>query len=141
MSNIFPDHCLRGLRKKEHLTPDGNAIYTAAYLPDSRTSENRQDGCAETSINWEDDASALSFTLKQSSSAHGVARLRKDEIYEPARKNPALKNLVFYERVPMDGNPHHGNIVFAKEAQQHQIKTIANYFAMCAELIRRQNGQ
>ena len=70
----------------------------------------------------------------------GLLGYEKMRFTNPPEKS-RLEKLSFYERAPMDGNPHHGNIVFAKEAQQHQIKTIANYFAMCAELIRRQQGQ
>lgn len=139
-----PSHCLRGIRKKDFLVEDASALHGAAFEPDPRTSEHRAGGAAETSINWEDDARVLTMTLRnQQLAAHGVARLPRTAI-EDANHLPNLatlsarsgeRGLLFHERAPLPDNPHHGNILFARELPKPLMRLLAGYLAMHAEYI------
>lgn len=139
-----PSHCLRGIRKKDFLVEGASALHSGAFEPDPRTAEHRTDGAAETSINWEDDALVVRMTLRnQQLAAHGVARLPRTVI-EAANHLPNLARLsarsseprlLFHERAPLPDNPHHGNILFARELPKPLMRLLAGYLAMHAEYI------
>lgn len=136
----YPSHCIRGLRKGDHIIKDDKGITHVNYLafmPDDRTSEKRKDKGAETSINWEDDSTVLSFTLNNNQhAAFGAARLsreRLDSIIIGAEimKKSDIKHLA-YERHPLPDNPFHGNLVYI-ELLNGVVRMIAGIMAMYAE--------
>jgi len=131
----YPERCLRGLRKDDHVTPEG-IVNSPAFYPDFRVSKQHPDGAYETSINWEDDNLAVAFTLQKiDQSLYGIASLQRAVIdAEAAANNPPI---VTYERKPEVDNKYHGNIIFSGTASRQLIKMIASIFAIRASLIRR----
>jgi|SRR5215211_419691 len=59
----FPENCIRGIKENKNISNDGTTVLAALFLPAARTAQTRDDGHTETSINWEDNESVLSFTL------------------------------------------------------------------------------
>ena len=136
MSN-FPENCLRGLRKPEWV--DENLIQTAAYVPDHRTSVTRTDGGQETSINWEDDPKVEEFTLSNEDNAkYGAARISTSHIQATSDQTKMVKNPLFCERKPLNGNDYHGNIVFARELKKPTVKMLAAALALKSEFVSPQ---
>ena len=91
----------------------------------------------ETSINWEDDHTVLTFTLeRRAQSEHGVARLSRDQIDFVCRLRNCIDKLQ-YERRKVDGNPFHGNLLYAADCAKPIEKMIANALALAAEYIPR----
>ena len=138
----FPDNCIRGVRKQDHVTAEGG-VASVVFQPDSRTAENRADGGAETSINWEDDETVLDFTLNhkingQYQFAHGAVRLARREI-DRINRHPASTNSLTYERAPLPDNAYHGNIVFRKDLSKPTIKMIASALALASSSVLRRN--
>ena len=132
----FPAACLRGLRKKDHLT-DG-VVNTAAYIPDPRTAEGRADNGAEVSVNWEDDDTVLAFTLsKREATGFGVARLPRARIDDIASQ-PGSVGALWYERASLDDNTFHGNLLFLATLKGPRQKMIAAALALASEAIPRQ---
>lgn len=137
LSTPSPEHCLRGLRKKDWLGPN-DEVLGVAFDPDKRTADARKDGGEETSINFEDDAQALSFTLSQKDQAqHGAARLPLRAI-ENVNTLPGSLDTLTIERQPIAGtadtrgNPYHGNIVFRKDIQKQIKRMICGALALAA---------
>ncbi|PWB56018.1 MAG: hypothetical protein C3F13_02855 [Anaerolineales bacterium] len=137
----FPDHCLRGLRDKDHYTEYDNTITLKGYLPDTRTQHTREDKGYETSINWEDTDSVIEFTLNTQESGKksfpfGIVRLPLVEI-QRIIDNEATKNMISYERCPVDGNEYHGNIVFQAGLSQLKQNMIASVLATYSSKVRK----
>jgi hypothetical protein len=132
----YPEHCLRGLRNEEDVTPEGY-VNSPAFYPDFRESKRRADGGYETSINWEDDAFAIAFTLKRiEQSQYGIAILQRGVIDAEATSARIL-GIVTYERKPESDNKYHGNIIYSGKASRQLIKMLAAVFARRARLIPR----
>jgi hypothetical protein len=104
-----------------------------AFMPDQRTARGRTDGGAETSIDWQDNATVLPQLKTRPSARFGVARLPRKAVEDIARK-PVSREAVFVERRALEHNPHHGNIVYARGLQARVLKMIANALALEAEL-------
>ena len=105
-------------------------------MPDPRTAEVRQDGGSETSVNWEDDESVLQITLIDRTIAeHGAARLQLVEIYHAASGVRNVQSPLKPERMHRIGNPHHGNIVFARDLVKLQQRQLASALALKSSLI------
>jgi hypothetical protein len=135
--DFFPDNCIRGIRKKDFLTPEG--ISSAVYLPDERTAQNREDGGLETSINWEDDGTVLNFTLRNPAYQWGVARLPRATI-DYLNVQPASANALSYERAPLEGNPYHGNIVFRQNLSKVTRNMIAGTLALASTIFTQEKA-
>ena len=134
LANEFPDCCLRGLRKKDHITQ--GIASTEAFLPDPRTATERGDGWAETSINWEDDSNACAFTLSRREQAeHGALRLKREVIDRLEQKTPNSLNKVRYVRSRTNDNPYHGDILFDTAHPKHAQKMIAAALALESQFI------
>lgn len=115
----------------------GEAVSTEAFLPDPRTAENRPDGARETSIDWEDDSEVLHRAFaRRDQSAHGIARVSRSEM-DRIRRLRSCVDQFSYERHEIDGNPHHGNLLFARTCSKPIEKMIASALALDAELLRR----
>jgi hypothetical protein len=120
----YPATCLRGLRKADWI--EDNIIQTPAFLPDKRSSETREDGGQETSINWEDDTGVVLFTLSNEATArHGAARISLEGIRATSDQTAPVKNPLLWERKPISGNDHHGNIVFKAEVNKRLTVMLA----------------
>src|SRR5438874_1188606 len=77
VSDDIATSCLRGIRAAKWILPDG-LVNTLAFKPDPRTAATRTDRACETSVNWEDTAGVLAFTLSDRQNAeHGAARLAR----------------------------------------------------------------
>ena len=124
----FPVNCIRGIRKSSWVNDEGK-VSGLAFEPDLRTKDNREDQGCETSINWEDDSNALSFTLKEYE--HGVVRLQTQKIDYVNRIHGALDSLKL-ERDLLPKNPYHGNLVFSGRLRKIEIKQIASTLALGA---------
>lgn len=96
-------------------------------MPDARTASIRADQGLETSINWEDDLSALSLTLSQYE--YGAVRLHRTVLNEIGNLS-LYRGSLYYERRPLDNNPYHGNIVFAHSLGKLAQRAIAMHLAV-----------
>jgi hypothetical protein len=134
----FPASCLRGIRKQNQITPEGG-VSAEVFYPDRRTAENRKDGGAEISINWEDEETVLVFTLEfkvggQYQFPHGAVRLALSEI-DRINRLPSSTGALTYERTPLPDNPHHGNIVFRAGLSKPMERMVAATLALAASTV------
>lgn len=109
------------------------SVTREAFEPDPKTV--RADNGHETSVNWEDNDDVLRLTLAQkSTAAHGAARFAVDAVVRVASL-PNVGGRVFAERCEVDGNPHHGNLVFDAQLPAPTRKAIAQWLALASDLI------
>lgn len=140
----IPNSFVRGIQKLEYINIERDTVLLTLFLPDQRTKKEREDQGQETSINWEDDDTVLSFThhmSKENNSnslafPHGAVRLRT-EVLNEVNTTPATANSIIYERQPLKDNPFHGNIVFKDGIPQHIISMAAAVLAYSAGKILR----
>lgn len=128
----FPRFSLRGIRKPDWVA-DGE-VSSAAFHDSERSAASRPDGGTEISVNWEDNDQALLFTLRQSNSGSGVARLRTEAVYE-VTKLPAIGLVVFPERAREKGNPYHGNLVFVAGTARNVRRAVSAYLAAASTYV------
>jgi hypothetical protein len=135
----LPAACLRGLKKQTWVTAE-NRVETAAFVPDGRTAEKREDKGKEVSVNWEDNDTVLDMTFEnRMQTAHGVARLQRSEVNALNVKTPPPP-VVVYERRRDDQNPdnkHHGNLVYRDGLSPPLEKMIAAALALASEFVPR----
>jgi hypothetical protein len=108
------------------------------YMPDDRTSRDRQDSGSETSINWEDNDTVLDFTLRNPSH-YGAAHLQCITI-DYLNTQPGSLNALTYERDPKEDNPYHGNIVFRQGLSNPAKRMIAGFLALASTLHVKEVG-
>lgn len=148
--NGFPDFGLRGVKKRKEIVGDGLAS-ASLFEPDSRTSEEREDGGEELSINWEDNEEVVLFTLEfrirnQRQYLHGVFRFPRNAIEIVNSFNTSI-NALMCERDPLpkteehEENPYHGNIVYIANLPGITRKRIIGTLAMTAEYIPPSTGR
>jgi hypothetical protein len=121
------------LANSDHLKDDG-LVSAAAFVPNKKTAANRDDGYAETSINWEDDERALPFTWKQGTTRFGIARVSIFEI-DAIGRLPGTKEALSYERAALPKNTYHGNILIHASLPAFRQKMIATALALAAETL------
>ncbi len=115
----------------------GSTVSDAAFLPDHKTAASRNDSMVETSINWEDDDRVVAFTLaRREQTEHGVARVLRSQL-DYVRQLRHCIGQFGYERREVDGNPHHGNLLFGASCGKPMEKMIASVLALDAEYIPR----
>jgi hypothetical protein len=132
----YPEYCLRGLRKRTHITENGLSVSSSAFHPDERTATGRQDNAFETSVDWEDEKETLSFVLNRFDlSTHGVARVAFAEIHSLSTI-PHPAGSFGYERRPEPDDKYHGNLLFRQLPKPNQAM-IAAALALRSELITR----
>lgn len=134
--NDFPDFCIRGLHSKDDLSDDGKYAGMTLFYPDERTANRRTDQGAETSVNWEDDATVMQFTLNQRKNdqlqfAWGAVQLPRSEV-DRINSLPRTKDALIPERAPQADNPYHGNIVYNANLSKPTKKGIAQALALAA---------
>ena len=123
----FPVNCLRGIPNNDFLVGDGSV---ASHLFTFKDEDKRDDGWIEQSINWEDDNSALAFTLKQLNDKGeiqfkaGIAVLPRSEL-DHITKQPSVSGILAYERQPLEDNQYHGNILLKADTPKPTKKRIA----------------
>jgi hypothetical protein len=126
----LPASCLRGLKKADWVKD--SIVLTAAFLPDERTAENRQDGGAEVSVHWEDDSTVEQRALADArQAAHGLARLQRARIDWLNGVENCLAALLC-ERRKLETNPHHGNVVFRAGLGKTHVGMIAGALALAS---------
>lgn len=137
----MPETCLRALKKKDWVTPEGN-VETKAFVADARTAEGRSDSGREVSVNWEDDTKTLEFTMsKRSQSAHGVARLARSAVDRVSRRG--LPPYVYCERRADESdreNRYHGNLVYRHDVSPPLEKMVAAALALGSTLVPRDDA-
>ena len=131
----FPAQCIRGLRVQQWIRQDGK-LRTDAYRPNRSEKAQRPDGLFAASINWDDDANAVPFTLTQPSAQFGHATVRRSNLDE-IREDPGAKGVLQYERDELPDNRYHGNILFDKDTPKPVETFIAGKLAQLSKVFQR----
>lgn len=132
----YPDNCIKGIPNNTFIT---NEVVTASLFQFPKNAF-RDDGWDEQSINWEDDNSAVEFTLNQkrdTGEIHfkgGVVIIPRNEL-DRLRNRPQLKGLLSYERKPLPGNRYHGNILMRSGTPKPTMRLIEAGIALSVEKI------
>lgn len=122
----FPSNCIKGIPHKELCTGKSGVLGELFVFDESR--DLRPDGWVPSSINWEDDGNAISFTLKQRRNGSirykaGVALIPTAELRR-LKRSPAMGYGTFsFERNKSNGNDYHGNLLMA-EGTEKRIKVM-----------------
>ncbi len=137
----YPDNCLKGIPTKEGMLEDGTVASHIFYFKDTKS-----DGSFEQSINWEDDAEALPFTLAQKRKdgvslqfPFGVAVVPRSEL-DRLRSRPALAGRLSYERQAQECNPYHGSLILQAGTPKQTRTQIAATIAMHVSRVVPQLG-
>lgn len=134
--NDFPENCLRGIQKLSYIL-DGE-VASDVFFPYEKTAENRADKAQETSINWEDDESAIKRTLRDY--PNGAVRLARSEL-DRVNGQQRASNDIAYERAPRPNNSYHGNILFHSHLPKRRIRSISAYLAcVCSGMIKSEQS-
>ena len=109
---LYPDSCLRGISIPDHILEDGSVSTVAFNFSDL----TRQDGWKELSINWDDDEGSRETLLNQKKEEGelqfkvGYAIIPRSEI-DHLINQPTVNGTLSYERLPIENNKYHGNIL------------------------------
>ena len=137
----YPENIIKGIPNKDCLI-EGRIVGSNLF----HFNQPRDDGGVEQSINWEDDESVVDLTLNQRKAdgelqfKEGVARLPRSEI-DRLNERPTISGLISYERSPLDGNPHHGNLLLQVNVPKQTMKLIAAGLAIAISDIITQNRE
>ena len=139
----YPDFLIRGIPNQEFLDPDDLPSAQLFYF--KKPESARLPGYLEESINWYDDAGAISHTFnqtKEDGTAHfkvGIAILCRSEL-DRIRNNPNVRQQFDYERYQLPGNPYHGNMLLKKDAPKQLVRKIAAQLALnVTQIIKRED--
>lgn len=127
----FPDNFLKGLSDKNKLTSDGVGVSASVFYFDP---QHVRDGWLEQSINWEDDANAITLMLGQKKEdgeiqfKAGVVRVPRSCV-EHINKVPRTKDLLAYERKALNNNPYHGNLLLKENTHKYIMKIVGAIIA------------
>lgn len=144
ISNDFPENCLRGVFSSKHIVKETGGVSFEVFIPNTKTSENREDRGEEVSINWEDDESVLEFTLNCRKEngyflfPNGAVKL-KHKYINRINTLPTMENPISCERREIKDNPYHGNIVYREGLTPKVKKMIAYYLAVHASSVISRN--
>ncbi len=120
-------------------------VSAAAFQFDEK-SEHIKDGHMAQSICWEDDESVVSTMFQQKKDDEfqfkvGIARVPRESIDHINRLMP-IRELISYDREPLDDNLHHGNLLVNTKSSNTQRKLVSIQIAMhVSELIPRDRTQ
>jgi len=138
-----PECCLRALRKESWILGEARLCYEG-FQPEDPAKQGkehqRDDGMLELSVNWEDDANAVSFTFSLGLAGYGIARLRKEKV---EIQLAAYRELVKYERKRDPKNPknhYHGNVIMPNPGRAPIVRMVAAALALSVaadDIIRR----
>lgn len=139
----YPANCIKGIPNDTFLIDEDRV---APHLFHFKLDSTRPDGWVEQSINWQDDDSAIEFTLgqtKDSGEQHfkaGATVLPRHEI-DRLIQRPVVNGLLSYERDSLPSNPFHGNILLREGVPKPTMKMIAAGLALAVADIILQTGQ
>ena len=123
----IPENCLKGIPNDTFLIVDGTVGSHLFYF---KAEDIRDDGWTEQSVNWEDDDYAVQLTLRQRKPSGelqfrgGAVVLPRQEI-DRLNSRHTVRDLLSYERQPLEENPYHGNILLRAETTTPTMKLIA----------------
>jgi hypothetical protein len=129
----FPDHCLRGVKDKQHVSHDKPVNPAVFYFDRENDTPNV---FWEMSVNWQDDESVIAFTVEQRRSdgryefLAGCVTLSREDI-DGLSKLRGMRGILSYERKPMDGNQYHGNLLLTPETPKELVKRVAMALIFC----------
>jgi hypothetical protein len=122
----YPDCCLKGIDLKDAISDDGEIGSHILYF---KVAE-RPLSWEKQSINWQDDDSAIGFTLGQTNQdgtlqfKYGVLVLSRYEI-DRINNRPQISGILSYEREPLQYNDYHGNLLLAAGVSKKKMKQVA----------------
>ena len=126
----YPENSIKGIPNNDFLIEGRNV---ASHL--FHFEQTRDDGAVAQSINWEDGASVIDFTLNQRKEngelqfRAGVAIIPRSEIDRLCRL-PTIGGLLSYERSPLEENPYHGNLLLQRDVPKQKMRQIAAGLAL-----------
>lgn len=133
----YPTNSIKGIANNDFLE-DGHVGANLFYF--NKDDHTRDDGRVEQSINWEDDKTAIDFSLSQKKDDEGlqfkagVAIVPLSEI-DRLRRNPNIMGLLSYERSPLTDNPYHGNLLLKADVPKRIMRKIAAGLALAVSEI------
>ena len=137
----YPENSIKGIPNSDFLIEGRNV---ASHL--FHFKQTTDDVAIEQSINWEDDESAIGFTLNQKKEngdlqfKAGVAILPRSEIDRLSRY-PSIREMLSYERSPLANNPYHGNLLLQANVSKRIMKQIAASLALAVSGIITQSRE
>jgi len=130
----YPECCLKGINLKDAFSEDGDLQSHIFYF--IRHDENPH--CwKKQSINWQDDDSAIGFTLEQKNAdgslqfKYGIIVLLRQEI-DRLNNRPQINGILSYDREVLPDNRYHGNLLLAAGVSQKKMKMVAAILAIDA---------
>lgn len=139
----YPDNCIKGIPNSDFLSPDRTQV--ASHLFHFKLEPSIDNGWKQQSINWEDDQSAIQFTLDQRKEGseerqfkEGAAILPRYEI-DRLNKLATINGRLKYNRQPIQSNSYHGNILLATGVTKHTMLQVAASLALCVSRIQGQS--
>ena len=138
MPTDLPDACLRGLRKSAWVKL--GQVHTAAFVADDKAADAQRKANGHTppgseiSINWEDSSEVVDLTLKGQNAQHGAARLLRAEL-DTIESLAKFRGRLAYERREVEGNPHHGNVIYVEGGDEGLRASLAAVLAAAATLV------
>jgi len=123
----YPENCLRGIPGQKQVVEDGLVESTVFFFSENHV---RDDGVFEQSVNWDDDESALPFTLAQKREdglphfRGGVAVVPRSDL-DRLSKLPVFRGDLSYERRPLEGNRYHGNLLLSSGVSKQRRRAMA----------------
>jgi hypothetical protein len=134
----FPDRFIRGISDNNSIAADGVVSNSAIQFKETI----REDGFSEASINWYDDENALQLIMEQrkedqtyqfKAGAIIIDRSEADRIIEA----PVYKTLFSYERLPIEGNVYHGNLLCKGNAAKGMRQIIVSNLILKSQFVPR----
>ena len=138
----YPDTFLRGLSTDDCVS-DG--IVSSAAFQLHFEPHLLRNGCAASSVGWEDDGSVIDVMMRQEKDGEpqfkaGLARFQRESI-DRLMKSPAFARVLSYDREPLVENPYHGNLLVSSTATKTQKRLLPGVIAtQYSEIIPRLDG-
>jgi hypothetical protein len=121
----YPENCLRGISVPDHILEDGSVSTVAFNFSDVI----REDGWKELSVNWDDDENSKETLLNQKRENGepqfkvGYAIVPRNEL-DHLINQPMVNGTLSYERLPIENNKYHGNILLKSNLPKPTIRKI-----------------
>ncbi len=137
---LYPDNCLRGISVPDHILEDGS-VSTAAF---GFSDLIRGDGWKELSINWDDDENSKEVLLnwkKENGELQfkvGYAIVPRAEI-DHLINQPTVNGTLSYERMPVENNNYHGNLLLKGNLPKPTIRKIQAGLALIVSKVIPRN--
>lgn len=134
----YPENFLRGIKNSTYLSEDGH-VRAHLFHFDNNQENNRW----EQSINWEDDDSAIDYTLNYTGDddvllfGAGLAVVPRDCLECIGNWHTIEGNLSYDHCESPDNpdNPYHGNILLASSVPKRIMKMVAGAIALAVSEI------